>query len=158
MMKVRRIIGMGALALLASCQPPSSGDVPPQVEHLVSDATRDAGLPFSDAVRVGHMIYVSGQVGTVPGTSDLVPGGIGPETRQALDNIRTILERHGSSMERVVKCTVMLADIREWGEMNEVYVTFFREPLPARSALGANGLALGAHVEIECWATVGRSS
>lgn len=58
-------------------------------------------------------------------------------------------------MDRVVKCTVMLAEIREWGEMNEVYVTFFRGPLPARSALGANGLALGARVEIECWAMAG---
>lgn len=155
MMSPRRISAFGLLAVLVSCQPPPSTDAPPAVEYLVSEATREAGLPFSDAVRVGRMIYVSGQVGTVPATSELVPGGIGPETRQALDNIRTILETNGSSMDRVVKCTVMLADIREWEEMNEVYVTFFRGPLPARSALGANGLALGARVEIECWATVG---
>lgn len=155
-MSARRIITIGVLAVLASCQPPPSADAPPAVEYLVSDATRAAGLPFSDAVRVGRMIYVSGQIGLAPGASEIVAGGIGPETRQTLENIRTILETHGSSMDRVVKCTVMLADIREWGEMNEVYVTFFRGPLPARSALGANGLALGARVEIECWATIGQ--
>jgi 2-iminobutanoate/2-iminopropanoate deaminase len=84
-----------------------------------------------------------------------VPGGIKPETRQTLDNVKRILERHGSSMERVVKCTVMMADMAEWPAMNEVYKTYFRKDrMPARSAFGASGLALGARVEIECWATV----
>ena len=111
-------------------------------------------LPFSEAVRVGSMLYLSGQIGT-DSTLRLVPGGIVPETRQTLENIRAVLERHGSSLDRVVKCTVMLADISEWGTVNSVYVTFFPGRKPARSALGANGLALGARVEIECWATVG---
>lgn len=153
-MNLRGIIGLGTLAVLVSCRPHPDAEAPPSIEYLATEATRAAGLPFSDAVRVGHMLYVSGQVGTVPGTSELVAGGIGPETRQSLENIRAILERHGSSMGRVVKCTVMLADIEEWAEMNEEYVTFFPERLPARSALGASGLALGARVEIECWATV----
>jgi 2-iminobutanoate/2-iminopropanoate deaminase len=106
-------------------------------------------LPFSAAVQVGDILYLSGQLGTDT-TGTLVPGGIEPEARQALENIRAIVEANGSSMDRVVKCLVMLADMREWGAMNEVYVTFFPEHRPARSAMGASGLALGARVEIEC--------
>lgn len=108
-------------------------------------------LPFSAAVRVGGMLYLSGQLGT-DSTGALVPGGIEPETRQAMRNIRTLVEANGSSMDRVVKCLVMLADMGEWGAMNRVYVTFFPDHLPARSAMGASGLALGARVEIECLA------
>ena len=108
-------------------------------------------LPFSEAVRVGDMLYLSGQLGT-DSTGQLVPGGIGPETRQALSNIAAALARHGSRLDRVVKCTVMLADIAEWAAMNEVYVTFFRSHRPARSAFGTSGLALGARLELECTA------
>jgi reactive intermediate/imine deaminase len=100
------------------------------------------------------MIYLSGSIGNDPATGQLVPGGIAAETRQVLENIRASLERHGSGMDRIVKCLVMLADMSEWPAMNEVYVTFFPGPKPARSAMGANGLALGARVEIECMATV----
>ena len=85
----------------------------------------------------------------------LVPGGIKAETRQALENIRTVLERHGSSLDRVIKCTAMLADMQEWAAMNEVYVTFFPKHLPARSAFGTTGLAFNARMELECIATVG---
>jgi 2-iminobutanoate/2-iminopropanoate deaminase len=124
----------------------------PEVEYLTGERTRP--LPFSDAVRVGHMLYLSGQIGTDRSFA-LVPGGIKAETRQTLDNVKRVLERSGSSMERVVKCTVMMADMSEWPAMNEIYVTYFRKDrLPARSALGVSGLALGARVEIECWATV----
>jgi enamine deaminase RidA (YjgF/YER057c/UK114 family) len=84
----------------------------------------------------------------------MVAGGIGPETRQALTNIAAALARHGSSLDQVVKCTVMLADIGEWAAMNEVYVTFFGSHRPARSAFGASGLALGARLELECMALV----
>lgn len=110
-------------------------------------------LPFSPAVRVGNVLYLSGQIGT-DSTMRLVPGGIQAETRQTMANIRDVLERTGSSLDRVAKCTVMMADMKEWPAMNEVYVTFFPRNRPARSALGANGLALGARVEIECIATV----
>lgn len=110
-------------------------------------------LPFSDAVRVGDMLYLSGQLGT-DSTGQLVAGGIGPETRQALGNIAAALARHGSSLDRVAKCTVMLADIAEWGAMNEVYVTFFHSHRPARSAFGTSGLALGARLELECMAVL----
>ena len=106
-------------------------------------------LPFSEAVRAGRMLYLSGQIGT-DAEGDLMPGGISAETRQALENIRATLERHGSSLDHVIKATVMLADMSEWGEMNKVYVTYFAKHLPARSAMGCTGLALGARVEIEC--------
>lgn len=105
--------------------------------------------PFSPAVRVGNLLFLAGKIGT-DSTGRVVAGGIGPETRQTMENIRAELLKHGSSMERVVKCTAFLADMNEWGAMNAVYATFFPGPKPARSALGANGLALGARVEIEC--------
>ena len=114
----------------------------------------DLQLPFSEAVRVGHMLYLSGQLGFDRKTSKLVAGGIGPETRQTLENIKATLEKHGSSLAEVVKCTVYLADIGEWAAMNEVYTTYFPSNPPARSALGSSGLALGARTEIECMATV----
>ena len=111
-------------------------------------------LPFSAAVRVGNVLYLSGQMGTVDGKLELVSGGIEAETRQTLANMKAILERHGSSLDRVVKCTVMMADMSEWPAMNAVYVQHFPEHLPARSAFGAASLALGGRVEIECIATV----
>ena len=108
--------------------------------------------PFSPAVQVGDLIFLSGQIGTDASASGgVVPGGIEAETRQTLDNIKGVLTAIGRSMDDVVKCTVMMADMREWDRMNAIYRTYFREGrLPARSALGANGLALGARVEIEC--------
>jgi len=111
-------------------------------------------FPFSPAVRVGSTLYLSGQIGT-DSTGRLVAGGIGPETRQTMENIRDVLARTGSSLDRVVKCTVMMADMAEWPAMNAIYTTYFPTHKPARSALGANGLALGARVEIECIATIG---
>ena len=120
------------------------------VEFLNSGKVLPTNLPFSEAVRVGSMLYLSGQIGIVPGSRKLVDGGIREEARQTMENIKTSLEAHGYAMTDVVKCTVMLADISEWGTFNEVYKTFFSGRYPARSALGANGLAMGARVEIEC--------
>ena len=124
-----------------------------KTEYLNAPGTEELGLPFSSAVRVDNMLYLSGALGNAPGSLELAAGGIGPETRQTMENIKTTLEQFGSSMDRVVKCTVFLADMNEWGAMNEVYRTYFVKP-PARSALGASGLALGARVEIECIAIV----
>lgn len=118
-------------------------------EFLISPATEALGLPFSEAARVGDLIFVSGQIGNLPGSLELAPGGIRAEAQQALDNIAAILARHGSSMERVAKCTVFLLDMAEWPALNEVWVRAFPNK-PARSALGASGLAKGARVEIEC--------
>jgi 2-iminobutanoate/2-iminopropanoate deaminase len=116
--------------------------------EFMPDPTPPAG-PFTRAVRVGSLLFLSGQIGT-DASGRLVPGGIQPETRQTLENIRAELRRNGLDMNRVAKCTVFLADIAEWPRMNEVYRTFFPGPKPARSAAGASGLALGARVEIEC--------
>jgi len=149
------------LALAACEEAPDADDAPtaqaaaPEVEYLTTPEAEAMGFPFSEAVRVGHMLYLSGQVGNVPDQPTLVEGGIEPQTRQALDNIKATLERYGSSMDRVVKCTVMIDDMSQWPAMNEVYATYFPGHKPARSAIGADGLALGAAVEIECWATVG---
>ena len=113
------------------------------------------GLPFSSAVRVGHTIYLSGQIGVLPGTRTLAAGGVEGETRQTMENIRAVLDYAGSSMERIIKCTVFLEDMTEYDAMNRVYASFFPQDPPARSTLGADGLALGAAVEIECLALTG---
>ncbi len=123
-----------------------------EVEHYSSSP--DMQLPFSDAVKVGDMLYLSGKIGNIPGTSQLAEGGIQGETRQTMENIKAALEKYGSSLDEVVKCTVFLADIAEWGAMNELYRTYFPTNPPARSALGTSGLALGARVEIECFAAM----
>lgn len=107
-------------------------------------------FPFSQAVIYGDIIYVSGQVGNIG--LKLVEGGIMPETRQTMLNIKSILEQNGSSMNKVIKCTCMLADINQWTDMNEEYIKFFPNNKPARSAFATNGLALNARVEIECMA------
>ncbi len=114
------------------------------------------GRPLASAVRAGDLLFLSGRMGT-DAEGRLVPGGIQPETRQALENIQAELERSGSSMDRVAKCTVFLLDIGEWAQMNEVYVTFFPGNRPARTAVGVSGLpSPGARVEIECVALAGR--
>ncbi len=153
-MTTMRVFGAATLAFLAACRPQPNPESTTQApEYLGSPGGETANLPFSDAVRVGDMLYLSGRIGTVTGQG-LAEGGIQPETRQTMENIKTVLERHGSSMDRVVKCTVMLADMAEWGAMNEVYREFFPTNKPARSAFGTSGLALGSRVEIECVATL----
>ena len=124
----------------------------PEVKYYAVSA--DMKLPFSEAVRVGNMLYLSGQIGIDPATSKLAEGGIAAETRQTMENIKASLEKYGSSLAEVVKCTVFLADIKEWAAMNEVYIAYFPSNPPARSALGSSGLALGSRTEIECMATV----
>ncbi|UCF41497.1 MAG: RidA family protein [Gemmatimonadota bacterium] len=139
------VVLLGVLPAAAAAQEKEVIQVPGALE----------GMPFSSAVRVGDLLYLSGQIGTLPGTRDLPQGGVGPETRQTLENIRGVLEHAGSSLERVVKCTVFLADIADYAAMNEVYRTYFPERPPARSTVAGSGLALGARVEIECIALVG---
>jgi 2-iminobutanoate/2-iminopropanoate deaminase len=111
-------------------------------------------LPFSEAVRVGSMLYLAGAMGFDMSTMLLVPGGVEAETRKTLENIQATLQRHGSSLDKVVKATVFLADMTEWEKMNAVYVTYFTKNLPARSAFGGVVLARGGRVEIEVVATV----
>jgi 2-iminobutanoate/2-iminopropanoate deaminase len=100
------------------------------------------------------LLFLAGQIGT-DSSGKVVAGGIQAEARQALNNISDVLRKTGSSMDNVVKCTVFMADMKEWPAMNEIYATYFRRHLPARSAFGATGLALNARVEIECIAAVG---
>ena len=107
---------------------------------------------FSSAIRSGDFIFLSGAIGAVPGVSPptLVEGGVKAETRQTIDNIIAVLEAAGATLSDVVKCTVFLADIADYAEMNEAYLEYFTEDPPARSAIAGSGLALGARVEIEC--------
>ncbi len=109
---------------------------------------------LSAAVKAGELIFLSGQLGT--GQGGLVPGGIKPEAQQALENIKRVVEAAGSSMERIVKCTVFLADITEFGSMNEVYRSFWPKEPPARSTVAVAGLVLNGRIEIECIALAGK--
>ena len=155
--KKKAILGillLSTLSITACEQSPHEHEAKSaDIEYLLMPGMEGLDLPFSSAVRVDNTLYLSGNVGNLPGTLDLAPGGIAGETKQTLDNIKAVAEQFGSSMDKIVKCTVFLADIAEWGAMNEVYKTYFKNP-PARSALGASGLALNARVEIECIATM----
>ena len=122
------------------------------IEFLESDAVLPAGLPFSDGVRVGALVMLSGQLGVAPGTLKLVDGGIEAEARQTFENIKRMLAAHGLTLRDVVRVQVMLADMADWPHFNEIYRDYFSPPWPARSAFGASGLALGARVEIEVFA------
>lgn len=109
------------------------------------------GLPFSAAVRVGETLYLSGAIGNLPGSLTLADGGMQGQARQAMENVGAVLRFCGLGFADVVKCTVMLADMSEWDAFNKIYVTYFSsDRLPARSAFGCNGLALGARLELEC--------
>lgn len=117
-------------------------------EHLAKNR------PFSQATVVNDIIYLSGQIGTLP-DGQLVSGGIEAETKQVLTNIQNLLESMGSSMDAVFKCTCMLENIQDWPKMSAVYTTFFKkDKLPARSAFAGSGLAAGAKLEIECMAAI----
>ena len=138
-----RLPTFAVVALVCACAPAHHA---PEFIAAASGPVR----PFSPAVRVDGVLYLSGQIGT-DSTGRVVVGGVQAETRQAMENIRAVLTRAGSSLDRVAKCTVFLADMREWGAMNAIYVTFFDAARrPARSAMGTSGLALDARVEIEC--------
>jgi reactive intermediate/imine deaminase len=152
---MKKIALVIAVSVLCGCE--VHVDQAAEVEYLQAPGTEDLGLPFSSAVRVDNTLYLSGAIGVIPGTLDLAEGGIQGETRQTMENIKETLETFGSSLDKVVKCTVFLADMAEWGAMNEVYRTYFDNP-PARSALGASGLALEARVEIECIAVTGEGA
>ena len=144
-----RIVFLFGVCFLIGCNSTQN------VDYLQSDEFSKQNMPFSEAVRVGNMLYLSGQIGSSPeDPSKVVAGGIGPETRQTMENMKEVLERYGSAMNQVVKCLCMLADIDEWAEMSAEYVKYFPDHKPARSAFAGTGLALNARVEIECWATL----
>ena len=127
----------------------------PAVEHFGRPAVNGQPLPFSEAVRVGDTLYLSGQVG-IDGDGKL-PDGIEAQTKQAMENIGAVLKRAGLGYGDVFHCTAFLADMKDWPAFNKAYVPYFPAgKMPARSAFGANGLALGALVEVECQAYAGK--
>ena len=120
-------------------------------EYLNSGQVLPATLPFSEAVLVGDTLYLSGQIGNLPGTLELAEGGIAAETRQVMENIRTSLSAHGYGLSNLVKCSVFLADMQEWDAFNAIYASYFEAGrFPARSAFATGGLAFDARVEVEC--------
>jgi 2-iminobutanoate/2-iminopropanoate deaminase len=141
---MRRVL-VPLLVFAAACAPGKS-----EIQFL---ARPDAPGPFSEAVKVDDIVFLSGVLGT-DSTGRLVPGGITPETKQALENIKAALARNGLAMSNVVKCTAMLADIADWPAMNAVYATYFPGPKPARSAFGGVQLVRNARMELECIAAV----
>jgi 2-iminobutanoate/2-iminopropanoate deaminase len=142
------------LILAVACSPEPTPTKERSTKQTIRMPGSLEGLPFSTAVRVGDMLYLSGQVGARPGTNELVEGGVAAETRQTLENIEAVLTYAGSSLADVVKCTVFLVDIADYPAMNAVYREFFAVDPPARSTVAGSGLALGARVEIECLALV----
>jgi reactive intermediate/imine deaminase len=127
----------------------------PAVEHFGKPAVNGQALPFSEAVRVGDTLYLSGQIG-IRGDGKL-PEGIEAQTNQAMENIGAVLKRAGLGYGDVFHCTAFLADMKDWPTFNKAYVPYFPAgKMPARSAFGANGLALGALVEVECQAYAGK--
>ena len=147
-----KAIAAGVLAIMATNATAQTRTV---VEHLGAPTINGQRLPFSEAVRVGDMLYLSGQIGNTP--DGKLADGIDAQARQAMDNIGAVLKKNGLGFGDVVKCTVMIDDIKQWGDFNKVYVTYFPDgKFPARSAFGADGLAMGALIEVECWAYTGK--
>ena len=120
------------------------------MKTVISTTNAPAAIgPYSQAIRVGNIIFTSGQIPIDPATGSFVEGGIKEQTRQALTNAQNILKEAGTDLSHVVKTTVYLSDIANFAPMNEVYAEFFTEPYPARSAVAVKDLPKGALVEIE---------
>ncbi|MBU3002380.1 RidA family protein [Paraglaciecola arctica] len=128
-----------------------------QIEYFSSQRNIEKNYPFSNAVRVGNLLFLSGEIGTLPNSSKLIAGGIKSETKQTMDNIQGSLAKHNLTMNDLVKCTVMLADIKDWPAFNHVYKDYFQKHFPARSAFATKGLALNARVEVECIAAFSKN-
>ena len=153
---MKRVAAALALSgtLVGACNARAAGT---SVRFYNAPVAGAARLPFSQAVLAGDVLYLSGAVGNIPGKMQLVPGGMETEAKQTMENIGAVLTANGLGFDDVFKCTVMMADMSKWGAFNKVYVGYFKPGrLPACSAFGANGLALGAQVEVECWAFAGK--
>jgi len=150
-MKLAIAFATGVIAISS----PADAQPRPAIEHYGRPTLNGQPLPFSDAVRVGDTLYLSGQLGI--GADGKLPEGIAAQTKQALDNIGAILKRVRLGYDDVFHCTAMLSDMKLWPDFNKVYVIYFPEgKRPARSAFGASGLALNALVELECQAYAGK--
>lgn len=130
--------------LFFSCQQQSSSPL----KYITSKHESRKNVPFSDAVQVGNLLFLTGQIGKDHISGKIVEGGIEAETRQVLNNIKEVLEANDSDMNHVVKCTVILSNIDDFSAMNSIYRTFFTDNLPARTTFAAN-LVPGANIEIE---------
>ncbi|MBU0911639.1 MAG: amidohydrolase family protein [Gammaproteobacteria bacterium] len=149
--------GKKANLLILSADPTKSISNSRQISHVIKNGQfvyrgDDSRLPFSSARLVNGVLYLSGQLGNFPGTMVLNGQTIESQMQQAMQNIGAVLQEHKLGFDAVFKCTLMLADIKEWPAANKVYIQYFKAPLPARSAFAASGLALGAKVEVECMA------
>lgn len=147
----------GAAILILAAATATASPMPsrPPIEHFGRPSLNGQLLPFSDAVRVGDVLYLSGQIGIGP--NGKLPEGIEAQTRQAMENVGAVLKRAGLGYDRIFHCTAMLSDMNNWQSFNKVYLGYFPDgPLPTRSAFGTNGLALGALLEIECQAYAGK--
>ena len=151
---MKRIAAIAA-GLLLITGPIAAATPRAPVDHFVRAPLNGQPLPFSDAVRVGDVLYLSGQIGV--GADGKLPDGIEAQTKLAMDNVGAVLKRAGLDYGDVFHCTAFLSDMKNWPAFNKVYVPYFPAgKLPARSAFGANGLALGALLEIECQAYAGK--
>jgi reactive intermediate/imine deaminase len=143
------------MALLLSSAAANAQAERPAVEYFAAPAVAGRPAPFSTAVRVGDVLYLSGQIGIGPDgkLADTFEG----QAKQVMENVGGALKARGLGWGDVFKCTVMIADMKNWPAFNAVYVPYFPAgKLPARSAFGANGLALGAQLELECLAYAGK--
>ena len=122
----------------------------PTVTHFTGVAKAGISLPFSKAVKAGDTIYLAGELGIDPATNEIAPGGAGPETTQIFANIERTLGEFDADLSDIVKCTVFLRDMADYGAMNAAYSAALPDPKPARAAFGAKDLALGAALEIDC--------
>ena len=153
-MKIFKILTLAILCLMSCEQTTKEQKTEKTATYIETEEFSKMGYPFCEAVRYGDMLYLSGQIGDTGNSDELVEGGITEQTHQTMLNIKRVLEKNDSSLDQVIKCTCMLADIKDWAEMSKAYVNFFPNHKPARSAFGTTGLALGALVEIECMAYV----
>ena len=143
------------MTLLLSAAAANAQTERPAVEYFPSPVVNGRPAPFSTAVRVGDVLYLSGQIGIGP--DGKLPDTFEGQAKQVMENIGGALKARGLVWGDVFKCTVMIADMKNWPAFNAVYVPYFPAgKLPARSAFGANGLALGAQLELECMAYAGR--
>jgi 2-iminobutanoate/2-iminopropanoate deaminase len=145
-----------AATMMLTARPARAQRTPGAARQVFNPPGVSALVPqYSLAVRHGNLVFVAGMTGVDPKTQQLVPGGIGPETRQTLENVKTILQSAGATMADVVECTVFLVDMRDYAGMNEAYGQYFAKEPPARATVGVASLPrLGARVEIKCSAAV----
>ena len=152
-MRYRSLLLVLLFIATAGCEPVD--DEPRPAAVVAPESAVLDGLPFSPAVRAGGFLFLSGAIGTRPGTTELVSDDVAEQTTRTMANLETVLRAGGADLGDVVKCTVFLTDMADYAAMNEAYAAVWPGRPPARSTVAGSGLALGAKVEIECIAFVG---